>query len=63
MNVTFRAFCPHCGSKKFRRSRRRGIWERFFLRVFNMHAYRCEQCDGRFFSTTRHAPVAVEDQN
>ena len=61
MNVTLRPFCPLCGSKEFHRSRRRGIWERFFLRVFNFHAYRCERCDARFFSKTKHAPVAVED--
>jgi hypothetical protein len=61
MNVTFRPFCPLCGSNQFHRSRRRGIWERLFLRVFNFHAYRCERCDSRFFSKTKHAPVAVED--
>jgi hypothetical protein len=44
------ARCPSCSSIKVRRSRRSGIVERSFLKLLTVHAYRCEECDERYFS-------------
>jgi DNA-directed RNA polymerase subunit RPC12/RpoP len=42
--------CPRCGSRRFTRSHRRGIAERFVLRALQIRPYRCAACDGRFYS-------------
>lgn len=38
--------CPKCQSKRVRRSHTRNVIERC-LKVFNIRAYRCSQCDWR----------------
>ena len=53
--------CPHCGSRHFHRSRRRGIWERLFLRMLRFRIYRCERCYKRFYSKTVHSTTVVEN--
>jgi YgiT-type zinc finger domain-containing protein len=50
--------CPSCSSTRVRRSRRNGVIERSLLRVLAVHAYRCEDCDERYFSFGhRHEPL------
>lgn len=51
------AHCPSCSSSKVHRSRRNGVIERSLLRVLAVHAYRCEDCDKRYFGFGhRHEP-------
>jgi hypothetical protein len=40
--------CPHCGSKKVHRSRRR--WYEYPMRLIGIRPYRCHQCCERFFT-------------
>jgi hypothetical protein len=42
-------FCPECHSNALRRSQMRGVVERSILKPFGWRAYRCEDCDHRFF--------------
>jgi ribosomal protein L37AE/L43A len=42
--------CSSCGSKDVRRSQMRGLLESI-LKVVGVHAYRCEDCDRRFYGT------------
>jgi len=52
------AHCPSCSSSKVRRSRRHGVIERSLLKVLAVHAYRCEDCDERYFRFGhRHEPL------
>jgi len=37
-------FCPQCASTRLRRSRTRGLWEKF-LKFFGYRAYRCQEDD------------------
>ena len=41
--------CPTCQSGKVHRSQMRGLLERGVLRNLGMRAFRCEECDARFF--------------
>lgn len=41
--------CPRCSSRKIRRSKRKGFWERLILDPAGIRPYRCEECDERFF--------------
>jgi hypothetical protein len=51
--------CPNCQSGAIRRSKRRGLVERVFLRVAMVWPYRCEDCDARFWSFRRRQPAAL----
>ena len=42
--------CPVCGSTIVRRSQMIGFFERSMLRIIGLRAFRCEDCDHRFFS-------------
>ena len=44
--------CPFCGAQTIRRSRRRGVIERYLMPAIRMRPYRCEDCDYRFYSTS-----------
>jgi YgiT-type zinc finger domain-containing protein len=44
------AHCPRCNSSKIHRSRRKGLVDRSLLRVLGVHAYRCKECDERYYS-------------
>jgi hypothetical protein len=41
--------CPNCCSKKVRRSRRNGVFEKTLLKVLGVRPYRCKECDERYF--------------
>jgi predicted Zn-ribbon and HTH transcriptional regulator len=41
--------CPQCHSKRIRRSRRKGVIERWILAMLFVRPYRCGSCDLRFF--------------
>jgi DNA-directed RNA polymerase subunit RPC12/RpoP len=41
--------CPSCGSRNLWRSTRRGLAERYFLRILQIRPYRCAACDNRFY--------------
>ena len=41
--------CPHCGSKEFFHSRKRGLKDWFLHHVLFQNPYRCGTCDARFF--------------
>jgi hypothetical protein len=41
--------CPSCSSSKVRRSRRKGVFEKGFLKIFAVYPYRCEECDERYY--------------
>jgi DNA-directed RNA polymerase subunit RPC12/RpoP len=45
--------CPHCGDKRFFRSRRRGVKDWFLRHVLFQSPYRCAACDRRFFRSIR----------
>jgi hypothetical protein len=52
--------CPHCGSSKIYRSRRRGA-EEWFLHYFRSTSpYRCKNCDGRFLRRRLDHPAEKE---
>ena len=40
--------CPKCSSRRIRRSKRKGFWERVILDRAGVRPYRCEACDERF---------------
>lgn len=42
--------CPSCGSRRVRRSHRRGFVERIFLRVLWLRPFHCMDCYKRFHS-------------
>ncbi len=42
--------CPSCGGGEVRRSQMRGLLERGILRFFGIHAYRCQDCDRRYYA-------------
>jgi hypothetical protein len=50
--------CPHCESVAIRRSTRRGVVERVFLRLALVWPYRCDDCDSRFWGFQRNPPSA-----
>jgi hypothetical protein len=52
--------CVYCGSKRVRRSRRRGFVERVFLRFFRLRPFHCIDCYKRFYS--RPQPIDVQEQ-
>jgi hypothetical protein len=41
--------CPSCKSAKVRRSQMRGLIEQWLLKPLGTKAYRCEECDHRFY--------------
>jgi hypothetical protein len=41
--------CPACNSTRVRRSQMRGLLERGLLKPLGVKAYRCEDCDARFY--------------
>jgi hypothetical protein len=41
--------CPTCRSGKLHRSQMRGFMERGVLRNLGIRAFRCEECDERFY--------------
>jgi hypothetical protein len=41
--------CPECRSHAIRNSERHGFVEKFWLRLFFVWPYRCDQCDTRFW--------------
>ena len=42
--------CPHCRSVETARSRRRGPIEKYLLRAIHVRAYRCVDCNARFYA-------------
>ncbi len=40
--------CPQCGIEVFKRSRAKGLKDEI-LKTFNVVAYRCKKCEGRFY--------------
>lgn len=50
--------CVYCGSKRVRRSRRRGFVERVFLRFLLLRPFHCIDCYKRFYSRPR--PIDVQ---
>jgi DNA-directed RNA polymerase subunit RPC12/RpoP len=48
MQISYKAACPQCGSADYRRSKRRGILERFALSLIRLLPYRCHECNARF---------------
>ena len=42
------SICPKCSSRRIRRSKRKGFWERVILDRAGVRPYRCEECDERF---------------
>ncbi len=52
--------CPRCQVEAARRSRRRGIIERWVLPRFSIYPFRCARCDHRFLmSWPRLRPQAA----
>jgi hypothetical protein len=49
-NKTADLRCPSCGSRRIRRSHRRGFVERIFLRVLWLRPFHCMDCYRRFHS-------------
>ena len=41
--------CPRCYSEEVRRSKRRGLTERYLLSAIALKPFRCENCRNRFF--------------
>lgn len=41
--------CPHCGSGQILKSHFRGTSAQFLLRLVSLQAYRCGECDKRFY--------------
>jgi uncharacterized protein with PIN domain len=52
--------CPRCESRAIRRSMRKGVVERVFLRMALVWPYRCDDCDVRFWGFQRSAPRMKE---
>jgi len=50
MRISYKAACPQCGSADYRRSKRRGILERFALSLVKLLPYRCDECNARFYN-------------
>ena len=48
MMLIFSQECPHCGERKFFRSRRRGFMETYLLRALCLGPVRCGECAKRF---------------
>ncbi len=46
--------CPSCNSSKLRRTHRIGVVERTLAKIFDLHPYRCKECDDRFFRIKTH---------
>jgi len=53
LSLTELCKCPHCGSVDVRRSKRRGFFELFVLRILPLRPYRCKNCDWRYYSLKR----------
>jgi hypothetical protein len=60
-NAAFR--CPFCGSAEVRRSHRRGIWERIFLRCLWLRPFRCIDCYERFYRSSRTLDAPPQESN
>jgi len=41
--------CPHCGSDLVRRDHRKGLFERWALRLLGTRPYHCVECGRRFW--------------
>jgi predicted RNA-binding Zn-ribbon protein involved in translation (DUF1610 family) len=54
--------CPVCGSLAIRRSTRKGLVERVWLRIAFVWPYRCDDCDARFWNFRRSYPSASDLQ-
>jgi ribosomal protein L37AE/L43A len=52
--------CPQCSSTKIHRSKRRSILERILLYPIGYRAYRCQNCDNRFFSRIKHHVARIQ---
>ena len=48
-SITFTSKCPHCDSKKIRRSLRRNFFEKVSLRLLLICPFRCINCNRRFY--------------
>jgi hypothetical protein len=48
--------CPQCYSEEVRRSKRRGLTERYLLSAIALKPFRCENCRNRFFRWPSHDP-------
>jgi hypothetical protein len=50
MNGLLKRTCPNCKSQDIIRSHRRGFIEEYLLPSFRVRAYRCIECDTRFYA-------------
>jgi len=41
--------CPYCGGSEVFRSHSRGTMERYLLRAVGVRAFRCVNCNARFY--------------
>jgi hypothetical protein len=54
--------CPNCGGAETRRSKRRGLFDRF-ASLFGYLPYRCESCDLRFLKRNIPAGRALRSDS
>lgn len=53
MEIAVHHSCPQCGGTNFRRSHRRGAFERLIYHILLMVPVRCEHCNGRYYAVPR----------
>ena len=49
MSSDFKRACPYCSSSEVFRSHSRGPMERYLLHAVGLRAFRCVNCDARFY--------------
>jgi hypothetical protein len=59
MQDSHRSHCPHCTGDKVHRSRRRGFFEHWILRMTGRRPYRCVGCGYRYYQHV-HAVEEIE---
>ena len=47
--------CPYCHGMETARSHRRGAIEKYLLRAIRLRAYRCDDCNSRFYAFSHDA--------
>jgi ribosomal protein L37AE/L43A len=48
--VSKKHYCPDCGSVHVKRSRQRGVLERYLIPILQLRPYRCRDCYARFYA-------------
>jgi hypothetical protein len=57
--LTIRRVCPFCRSADVRRSKRRGFFELYLLRLVLLRPFRCMECDRRHYGlVAKRKPAA-----